>query len=111
VVNHKDVVLAVLAASAALAALVLFYLGLLGTIIQGYDVTANPSAKRPVKVTGGITFAAFLVSLLATGLSMWWLLGPQSAKLYVLLNLAFLIVLVLLAVAAAWTFFTQIMRG
>ena len=110
-VTHEDVVLAVLGASAALAALVLVYLGFLGAIVAGYKVTANPDAKRPVRLIGGITLAAFILSLVAIGLSMWWLLGPQTAILYSLVSVSFFVVLVLLAVSAIWTFVTQIAKG
>lgn len=107
-VVHKDVVLAVLGASTAIAALVLVFLGLLVSAAASIRPDDPDEVRTPYRVVGGLALGAFLLSLSSSGVSTWWLVGPQNGVLYVFAVVLFLAVLCLLAPAAVWTYVKQI---
>jgi hypothetical protein len=82
VVEHKDVVLAVLGAASAIGGLLLVFLGLLVGSIQSFDSGTAKSVLRPFKIAGTGISVAFLCSILAIGFSIWWLVGNQPSGPY-----------------------------
>ncbi len=102
VVEHKDVVLAILGAASGLGALVLVFLGVLVTTLQGFDSETPGAVLTPYRVVATETVAAFVLSILSVGMCIWWLAGSQSRVPYVLTLVAFVAVLPLLLAAAGW---------
>lgn len=103
VLQHKDVILAVLSASAALAGLVLVFLGLVATSVASYapgtKKTIVAKARRPVY---GI-LASFGLGVLCVGFATWWaLLLRGSHPLYVVTVVLFVAQLASLVVATFW---------
>lgn len=101
-IEHKDVVLAVLGAASGLGALVLVFLGVLVTTLEGFDSETPGDVLTPYRVVAIETLAAFVLSILAVGMCIWWLAGDQSSVPYALTLVAFVAVLPLLLAAAGW---------
>jgi hypothetical protein len=109
-VEPKDIVLAMFGATSALGALVLVFLGLVANAIQSLPATASPKVKRPYKITGGVAFAAFVLSIACAALGAWWLLLHQPHRVYIAVAWAFLGQLLLLTIAAVLVVFQMIFR-
>jgi len=106
VVEHKDVVLGVLASSAALAGLVLVFLGLVIAAYAGLKADDPRSVKRPYRQTGAALAAAFIIGLVCVALGSAWLIirvGHDNDALYVATLVAFGVQLVALIGSTIWT--------
>jgi|GEM_PF-2695219 hypothetical protein len=111
VVEHKDVVLAVLGAASAIGALLLVFLGLLVGSLQSYDSSTAKSVTRPFKIAATGISAAFLCSVLSIGFSVWWLVGDQPGAPYGWLVSLFIAQLALVTVAAGWVLVKLVWRA
>ena len=107
-ISPEDVVLAIFGATAALAALVLVFLGLVASSIGGLSGSASSTVELPYKITAGVAFAAFVLSIVCSGLGTWWLLLGQTHHVYLAIVWAFLAELALLTVAATRVFINLI---
>lgn len=108
-VPPEDVVLAIFGGTSALGALVLVFLGMVAGNLDALKArNASSTVKRPYKITAGLTFAAFLLSITCAALSTWWLLLGQSHDTYLAIVWAFLAELAFLAVAAGRVFIDMI---
>jgi hypothetical protein len=104
VVEHKDVVLAILPASAALAGLVLVFLGLVASATASFpggtkkEIVAR--ARRPVWAV----LVSFGLGLGCAGVATWWLLllHHDNHSLYLATVWLFFAQLGSLAVATGW---------
>lgn len=99
-VKKEDVVLAIFGSTSALSALVLVFLGLVAGALQSLRVGASAKVKRPFKVAGAVSSAAFLVGIVCASLSIWWLTLHQPHHVYTAVVVAFVLQLALLALAA-----------
>jgi hypothetical protein len=99
-VTAEDVVLAIFGATSALSALVLVFLGLVAGALASFAPTVSARVKRPLKISGALTFASFLVGIACAGLSVWWLTLHQPHRVYTAVVVAFLVQLGLLVLAA-----------
>lgn len=109
-VSPADVVLAIFGGTSALGALVLVFLGMVAGTLDALPSTASSTVKLPYKITAGLAFAAFLLSIACAGMSTWWLLLGQTHNVYLAIVWAFLAELVLLAVAAGRVFIRMILK-
>ena len=109
-VEPKDVVLAIFGATSALGALVLVFLGLVASTIQSLPITASPRVKRPYRITGGVAFTAFVLSIACAALGAWWLLLGQPHGVYLAVVSTFLAEMLLLTVVAVLVVFQMIFR-
>jgi hypothetical protein len=107
----KDVVIAVLGASSASGALVLVFLTMIASAIASLSASASAKVKRPFKIGGAVSLAAFMLSIACASLGTWWLVLGQPHRVYLAMVWAFLAQLVLLTAAALQvavkTIFTQ----
>jgi uncharacterized membrane protein len=104
VVEHKDVVLAILGASAGLSGLVLVFLGLVVAAYGGLAGDTPSAVRTPLRRTGWVIFLAFALGIACVAVATVWLLrlgGNQS--LYVATASLFVVQLVALVIASAWT--------
>ena len=100
--EHKEVVLALLGASAALAGFVLVFLGLIIASYQSYSGGVPEEVVKPYRLTGGALFGAFGFSLITVAVCLVWLaLGGPSAIYGWTVGL-FLLLLVVVFSAAGW---------
>jgi hypothetical protein len=102
VVEHKDVVLAILGASAGLSGLVLVFLGLVATATSSFAAGTKPAilkrARRPVFAVLG----TFGVGIACVACAVSWLLLDGSGDVYTATVLLFLAQLAALVVATVW---------
>jgi hypothetical protein len=104
VVQHKDVVLALLGASAALAGLLLVFLGLVVGAYGGLAGDTPFSVKKPLMRVGRVCLAAFLIGLACVASATAWLLQLQGGQtLYVVTSALFVLQLLSLVGATVWT--------
>jgi hypothetical protein len=104
VVEHKDVVLALLGASAGLAGLLLVFLGLVVAAYGGLPGDVPNATRRPYRRTGVVLMIGFVVGLVCIGLAVTWLAELRGGEaLYVSTIVAFAVQLVGLLVATCWT--------
>jgi hypothetical protein len=101
-VEHEDVVLAVMGAQAALGALVLVFLGLLLGVLGDFDAETPGAILRPYRVVAGETLGAFVCSVISMGMCLWWLIGGQPSWTYAAAIITFVAVLGLLLASALW---------
>jgi hypothetical protein len=71
--EHKDVMVTLLAASAALAGLVLVFLGLVVSSLASLPADADDTVKKPYRISAGIILATFGFAVLCLGFSTGWL--------------------------------------
>lgn len=101
-IEPKDVVLAILGASAALAGFVLVFLGIMIASYQSYSGGVPEQVIRPYRITGGVLFATFALSLVTVALCLVWLALGGPAAIYGWTIGLFLILLVAVFIAAGW---------
>ncbi len=103
-VDHKDVVLALLGASASLAGLLLVFLGF---VVSVYSGLSDDHVRRIRDELGRAALAllgAFVVGLSCVGCAAGWLVGlGDDQSLYVAAVVLFFTQLVGLVAATAWT--------
>ena len=103
-VEHKDVVLAIVGASAALSGLVLVFLGLVVGAYGGLAGDTPKAVKKPLRTTGWVVLVAFIVGIACAGAGTAWLIMLDAGEpLYALTVILFLAQLVSLIVASVWT--------
>lgn len=103
-IEHKDVVLALLGASAGLSGLVLVFLGLVVTTTKAFPPGTNPSIVRRSRRPVIAVLSSFGVGILCVGTATWWLLLLRHNRLlYVTTVCLFLTQLVLLLITTGWT--------
>ena len=103
-VEHRDVVLAVVGASAGLSGLVLVFLGLVMAAYGGLAGDTPKSVKRPLRRTGWAIMLAFGVGMACVATATCWLIGLQENRpLYVSTVALFFVQLSALVAAALWT--------
>ncbi len=101
-IEPKDVVLTILGASAALAGFVLVFLGIMIASYQSYAGGVPDQVIRPYRITGGVLFATFGLSLLTVALCLVWLALGGPAAMYGWTVGLFVILLVAVFLAAGW---------
>jgi hypothetical protein len=104
VVEHKDVVLALLGASAALSGLVLVFLGLVGAATATFPGGTKPAivarARRPVYAV----LASFGIGLACVVVATAWLILPHdNHSLYLAVVWLFFAQLASLIIATGWS--------
>lgn len=103
-VEHKDVVLALLGASAGLSGLLLVFLGFVVAAYTGLPGDVPGSVKTPLRRSGGVLVVAFAIGVLCVIAATAWLVrltgGPTLYDLTVGL---FGLQLVGLVVSTVWT--------
>lgn len=72
-VEHKDVILALLGASAGLGGLVLVFLGMLIAAIGGFPGGTDACILRPYRNTALVSALAFTMSVVTVALATAWL--------------------------------------
>ncbi len=103
-VEHKDVVLGVLAASAALAGLALVFLGLVIGAFGTLDGAVPDETKAPYRRAGNAILVAFVLSLICVALCTSWLVWfSHSSMTYDATVATFGIQLVALVVVTVMT--------
>jgi hypothetical protein len=78
-VEHQDVVTAVLGASAGLGGLTLVFLGLVVSTSQSLGVVTPEVTKTYRRLTAAVT-ADFVLSLLCVGAAAWWLIDMGALQ-------------------------------
>jgi hypothetical protein len=102
VIEHKDVVLALLGASAGLAGLVLVFLGFIISTMASFDPTAGAAVLAPYRRTAAVATGAFGMSIVTVAIATWWVvLLRDNEALYVTTVGLFFAQLVVLSAAAA----------
>ena len=105
-IEHKDVVLAVLGTSAGLSGLVLVFLGLVVSAYGGLAGDVPQAVKRPLRRTGWLILSAFLLGTGCTGAATWWLTRLRegdNVTLYAATVSLFVAQLLALVLATVWT--------
>jgi hypothetical protein len=101
VVEHKDVILALMGASAGLGGLVLVFLGFLISALGSFPAGTDRALLNPYRWTALLSGAAFLLSVITVALTAWWLAGlHDNASLYGWSVATFAVQLALLLVSA-----------
>jgi uncharacterized membrane protein len=104
VVEHKDVVLALLGASAALAGLLLVFLGLVTAAYGGLAGDDPPSVRGPLRRTALVLMADLGAGLAAVVCSTVWLTELTGGRvLYGATIVLFLVQITGLMVGTVWT--------
>lgn len=104
VVEHKDVVLALLGASAGLSGLVLVFLGLVVSMKERFPPGTKPAIVSRTRQPAVAVLATFGVGIACVGAATAWLvLRRENSLLYFMTISLFLAQLALLLVATAWT--------
>jgi hypothetical protein len=98
-VAHKDVIITVLGAAAGLAGLVLVFLGIVVTTFQGYGPEQAAAVRPGFRRDALLTLAPFSLGVACVGLSIAWLLTTDNQVLYIAALVAFIVQLMLLALA------------
>ncbi len=100
-IEHKDVVLALLGASAGLAGLVLVFLGFIISTMASFDPGAGAAVLAPYRRTAGVVAGAFALSIATVAVSTWWLILIKDAEgLYVAIVALFFAQMVTLCTSA-----------
>lgn len=103
-VQHKDVVLALLGASAGLSGLVLVFLGLVVAAYGGLAGDTPRAVRAPLRRAGWVILSAFALGVACVATAVLWLLLLTGAQaLYVLTVGLFLAQLAALVFASVWT--------
>jgi glucan phosphoethanolaminetransferase (alkaline phosphatase superfamily) len=108
-IETKDVVIAIFGATTAASALVLVFFGIVATSLWS-DSDLSNYWRQQFKLAGGVSSAAFFLSLVCAGLCTWWLTLHQPCRVYLALVAAFLLELVLIGLAGALVLFRTIFR-
>jgi hypothetical protein len=104
VVEHKDVVLALLGASAGLAGLVLVFLGLVVSAYGGLSGDTPAAVKRPLRGVGRFLLVDFALGLVCVALATVWLVELTAGMaLYAATLVLFVAQLAGLAGSTVWT--------
>jgi hypothetical protein len=103
VIEPRDVVLAILGASAGLGGFVLVFLGIIITSYESYSGGTPELVVRPYRATGVVLLASFAFSLSIVALCLIWLALGGPAAIYGWTVVLFLLQLVLVFLAAAWS--------
>lgn len=103
VIEPKDVVLAILGSSAALAGFVLVFLGVIIASYQSYSGGVPEQVVDPYRSVGGILLGTFGLCLLAVFVCLMWLVGGGPIEAYGVTVGLFVLELVVVLGAAAWT--------
>ena len=99
----KDVVLAILGSSAGLGGFVLVFLGVIIGSYQSYSGAVPSEVVKPFRTAGGALLAAFALSLLTAGVCLFWLVAGGPSGSYGVTIVLFVIQLLVVFAAAAWT--------
>jgi hypothetical protein len=102
VIEHKDVVLAILGVSGALTGFVLVFLGVMIASYQSFGGNIPPPVVRPYRMTGGVLFGTFGYSLITVATCLAWLALGGPAALYGWTIGLFVLQLVAVFLAAGW---------
>ena len=101
-IEHKDVVLAILGVSGALTGFVLVFLGVMIASFQSFGGNVPAPVVRPYRTTGGVLFGAFGYSLVTVATCLAWLAFGGPAALYGWTIGLFVVQLVAVFLAAGW---------
>lgn len=102
-VEHKDVVVALLGVSAGLAGLVLVFLGLIVTSFQTFPSDTAPGVLRPYRRSALLVLAAFGIGVVCVGLATAWLVDRHDNEcLYRLTIVVFAAQVVALTASTGW---------
>jgi uncharacterized membrane protein len=100
VVEHKDVVTAILGAAAALAGLTLVFLGLVVTAYQAASGSGSESVRDRYRGFAALILIAFVASIACVALATAWLVDLHDNQvLYVAVVVTFFASLAILLVA------------
>ena len=103
-VEHKDVVIAVMGASAGLAGLVLVFLGLVATATASFPPGTKKDIVAKARKPAYAVLASFGLGLACVAFATWWLILLRgSAPLYAITVYLFFAQLASLAVATVWS--------
>ena len=79
--EHKDVILGVLAASSALSGLVLVFLGLIVTAYSTFEGDVPKRVKASLRRSGAYVFTPFILGIFCISFSILWMILPHSSNL------------------------------
>lgn len=103
-IESKDVVGSILGASAALAGFVLVFLGIIIAAYQSYSGGGVPEqVVKPFREMAAVLLGAFGMCLVTVIVSLIWLVGGGPDAAYPIVVGLFVVLLVLVFTAAAWT--------
>jgi hypothetical protein len=102
VIEHKDVVLAILGVSGALTGFVLVFLGVMIASFQSFGGNVPAPVVRPYRMTGGVLFGTFGYSLVTVATCLAWLALGGPTALYGWTIGLFVVQLVAVFLAAGW---------
>ncbi len=102
VVEHKDVIQAILSASSALAGLVLVFLGIIVSFLQSLGEARPGVAPTMYRLIASAIGSTFFFGILTVALCVWWLAGNQNSLMRWLAVGMFILQLLLLVVSALW---------
>lgn len=103
-VEHKDVVLAVLGASAGLSGLLLVFLGLIVAAYGGLPGDTPAAVKTPFRRTAWVLLVAFGIGIACIVVASAWLFQLTGGNvLYVTTDVLFVAQLAGLTVGTIWT--------
>ena len=102
-IEPKDVVLAILGSSAGLGGFVLVFLGVIIASYQSYSGAVPSQVVMPYRTAGVALLAAFALSLLTVGVCLFWLVAGGPSSSYGGTVALFVVQLLLVFAAAAWT--------
>ena len=102
-IEHKDVVLAILGVSGALSGFLLVFLGVMIASYQSYGGNVPAPVVRPFRTTGAFLFGTFGYSLVSVATCLAWLAFGGPAALYGWTVGLFAVQLVAVFLAAGWT--------
>jgi uncharacterized membrane protein YhaH (DUF805 family) len=112
VVDHKDVVTAILGAAAALAGLTLVFLGMIVNAYQDRGGVSSEAVRKRYMNLAAFVLCAFVASLTCVGLATIWMLDPKGVSgLYVPVVVVFLASLVILLLATVLAVRRLLARG
>lgn len=103
VVEHKDVVTALLGAAAGLSGLVLVFLGIVVTRYQAFPSDTATNVLRPYRRAAVLVLIAFGLGVACVALATGWLVGLGGNDcLYRLTVASFVAQVALLATSTGW---------
>ncbi|HKW59547.1 MAG TPA: hypothetical protein VJR46_07315 [Candidatus Dormibacteraeota bacterium] len=102
-IDPKDVVLAILGASTAFAGFVLVFLGIVLSNYESYSGAVSAEVKRPYRTMAVVLFTTFCLALGTVAVCIGWVLSGGGDIAYRVAIGLFLVLLLALLGAAAWT--------